>query len=200
MSGRRLEGLQVLVTGAWALISRDIVHLLVSEKALVTVADGDEYVLGRLQRDLGVCRTTANTALIDLFSDSEMRLFAANLHCLGKLPHLIVCCCEGDPCPAVLAASLLQPSLLLHALAHGGTGLQRAVANMNLVSLPDLLERARRRGRFDPGAWPGRVSIAGHAFSLRAGEGERARRGSGRSRSRAPVRRAPQPQHTRSAP
>ena len=125
MNGCRLDGLQVLVTGIRALISRDVVHLLVAEKALVTAADRDEGVLTRLQRDLGVYRTTVSVAAIDLFSKPEMRLFAANMQGLGRLPHLIVCCCEGDPCPAALAASLLQPSLVLHALPRPGSGLQR---------------------------------------------------------------------------
>ena len=157
MSDGRLGGVQVLVTGIRALISRDVVHLLVAEGAQVTAADCDEGVLTRLQRDLGLYRTTANFAPIDLFSASEMRLFAANMQNLGRLPHVVVCCCGGDACPAALAASLLQPSLVLHALPGGETGLRRAVAGMSISSLPDLLERGRRRGVFDPRAWPRRA-------------------------------------------
>ncbi len=189
MSGCRLDGLQVLVTGVEALMSRDVVHLLVAEKARVTAADCDEGVLARLQRDLGVYRTTVSTASIDLFSKAEMRLFAANMQGLGLLPHLIVCCCGRAPCPAALAAALLQPSLVLHTEPRAGAGLQRVVAGLNLTSLPDLLERSRRKGRFDPRAWPKRVSIAGHVFCLHRSEGppERAQTPLGSGRPAAPL-------------
>ena len=183
MSSCRLGGLQVLVTGIRTLISRDVVHLLVAEGAKVTAADGDEGVLTRLQRDLGLYRTTADFAPIDLFSASEMRLFAANMQGLGRLPHLVVCCCGGDACPAALASSLLQPSLVLHALPCADTGLRRAVAGMRVPSLPDLLERGRRRGVFDPRAWPRRASIAGHLFGLHRGVAPPERPPGGRARS-----------------
>jgi len=191
MSGCRLDGLQVLVTGIQAPISRDVVHLLVVEGALVTAADGDEGVLTRLQRDLGLYRTTANLAPIDLFSSSEMLLFAANMQGLGRLPHLIVCCCGGDRCPAALAASLLQPSLVLHALPCSDTGLRRAMAGMSVPSLPDLLERSRRRGMFDSRAWPRRVSIASHVFGLRRSGASPERASSEQRRRRRPERRSP---------
>jgi len=170
MSEGRLDGVQVLVTGIRALISRDVVHRLVAEGAQVTAADCDEGVLTRLKRDLGLYRTTADFAPIDLFSASEMHLFAANMQGLGRLPHVVVCCCGGDACPAALAAALLQPSLVLHALPGGAAGLRRAVASISIPSLPDLLERGRRRGVFDPRAWPRRASIASHVFSLHRGD------------------------------
>jgi len=199
MSGGRLDGLQVLVTGIQALISRDVVHLLVVEGALVTAADGDEGVLARLQRDLGLYRTTADVAPIDLFSSSEMRLFAANMQGLGRLPHVIVCCCGGDGCPAALAASLLQPSLVLHALPCSDTGLRRAVAGMSVPSLPDLLERSRRRGMFDSRGWPRRVSIASHVFGLRRGGGAPERASGEQRRRPSPARRAPRGVNTTNA-
>lgn len=163
----------MLVTGTEALVSRDVVRLLVAEGASVTAAGCDEAALARLQRDLGLYRTTVNIAAIDLFSPSEMRLFTENMQTLGRLPHIVACCCDGAACPVALAASLLQPSLVLHALPSPGAGLRRAVARMSIPTLADLLHQGRRRGIFDPRATPRRVSIAGHLFALRRGEGSR---------------------------
>jgi hypothetical protein len=171
MRGGGLEGLQVLVTGIGALISRGVAQALVAEKALVTAVDGDPRILERFQRDLGLYRTTANVAAIDLFSGSEMGLFAENLQSLGRLPHLVVCCCDGGACPATLAAGVLQPSLVLHALAPSGAGLLRAFATIGVPSLPGLLEPGRRKGIFATRGGPRRVSISGHLFSLGRGEG-----------------------------
>jgi hypothetical protein len=170
MRGGGLEGLQVLVTGIDALISRGVVQALVAEKALVTAVDGDPRILERFQRDIALYRTESNIAAIDLFSGSEMRLFAENLQSLGRLPHLVVCCCDGGGCPAVLAAAALRPSLVLHALAASGGGLLRAFAALGVPNLPNLLEPGRRKGVFDTHGGPRRVAISGHLFSLRRGE------------------------------
>ena len=189
MSGRRLEGLQVLVTGISEQISRAVVYALVSEGALVTAADCDEGVLGRLLRDLGLYRATADVAEIDLFNASEMRLFAANMQGLGRLPHVIVCCCRDEACPAALAASLLRPSLTLHTFPCAGARLRRVVVGMGIPSLPDLIERNRRRRVLDPGSWPRRVSIGRHVFGLRHGDEPPARTSSGTHHSPPTTRR-----------
>jgi NAD(P)-dependent dehydrogenase (short-subunit alcohol dehydrogenase family) len=163
MRGGGLEGLQVLVTGIDALISRGVVQALVAEKALVTAVDGDPRILERFQRDIALYRTESNIAAIDLFSGSEMRLFAENLQSLGRLPHLVVCCCDGGGCPAVLAAAALRPSLVLHALAASGGGLLRAFAALGVPNLPNLLEPGRRKGVFDTHGGPRRVAPSGSA-------------------------------------
>ena len=169
-SGGRLEGLQVLVTGIEPLSSRDVVRDLLAERAQVTAVHAEDQVLRRLQRDLGLFRTTVGIASVDLFSRSEMRLFEDNLRGQGGLPHMIVCCCEDAECPAALAASLLQPSLVLHALPAAGTRLERALFALRTASLPALIQQARRNGGFDLHTRPKLVSIAGHVFGLHRGE------------------------------
>jgi NAD(P)-dependent dehydrogenase (short-subunit alcohol dehydrogenase family) len=166
VSADRLHGLRILVLGVDAPISRDVVRAIVAEGALVTAAAADERVLARLQRDLGVYRTTADIACIDLASPSEMRLFAINLEGLGKLPHLIVCCCAAAACPMPLASARLQPSFDLHVLPRVQARLGRALASLVAPPLPLLLERAERRGLFDVDAGPRRVMIAGHVFGF----------------------------------
>ncbi len=170
MSGGRLEGLQVLVTGIEPLSSRDVVRDLLAEHAQVTAVHGEDQVLRRLQRDLGLFRTTVGVASVDLFSPSEVRLFEDNLRGLGGLPHMVVCCCEGAECPAALAVSLLQPTLVLHALPATGTRLERALFALRTASLPGLIQQVRRNGDFDLRTRPKLVSIAGHVFSLHRGE------------------------------
>jgi len=176
----RLDGLEVLVVGVDDLISRDVICALVTEGATVTAAAGDEFSLHRLQRDLGLYRTTVNIAHIDLLSSSEMRLYADNLRGQRKLPHLVVCCRAKSPSPSALALSFLQPSLVVHALPQARTRLGRAIAALNLPSLPALLARGRRGGLFDPHTEPKRVLISNHVFTLRRWEG---------SPGRAPTRR-----------
>src|ERR1700722_7333157 len=99
-SRSRLDHLEVLVVGIEELISRDVIRALVAERAIVTAAARDERSLTHLQRDLGLYRTAVNIAPIDLFSGSEMRLFADNLRGQHKLPHLVVCCSVRNPSPA----------------------------------------------------------------------------------------------------
>jgi hypothetical protein len=166
MSDNRLAGLQILATGIESLMSREVVRLLVSEGAVVTAADRDERALNRFQRDLGLYRTSALLAPIDLFSKSEMQLFAQNMQYLGRLPHLIVCCCEKAACPATLAAWLMQPSFLLHASPRGCARLPRIISEINIPSLCDLLATQRQPALFDPRARPRRTSIAGYVFDL----------------------------------
>jgi hypothetical protein len=164
--GDRLKGVQVLLTGAAAPITCDVVRLLVREEAVVTAADQSERVLARLQRDLGLYRTAVKTAHVDLLSYTEMRLFTENLQGLGALPHLIVCCCDGRDCPAGLAASLLQPSLFIHALPIARWRLLRVVDTLSIPSLPQLLDQRRTRSMLPLREGPRRVSIAGHPFSV----------------------------------
>lgn len=156
----------MLLTGAGAPITCDVVRLLATEDALVTAADESAPVLARLQRDLGLYRTSVKTAHVDLLSYTEMRLFADNLQGLGVLPHLIICCCDGKNCPAGLAASLLQPSLFVHALPIARWRLLRIVDALAIPSLPQLLDQRRVRGMLPLREGSVRVSIAGHPFSV----------------------------------
>jgi NAD(P)-dependent dehydrogenase (short-subunit alcohol dehydrogenase family) len=166
----RLDDLEILVVGIEDLISRDVVRALVAERAIVTAAASNEETLAQLQRDLELYRTRVNIAPIDLFSSAEMRLFADNLRSRRKLPHLVVCCHARNPRPTALALSFLQPSLVLDALPIATTRLGRALATLTIPTLPDLLERTRRRGLFSPDMGPQRVSIADYAFTLRRWE------------------------------
>jgi hypothetical protein len=166
-----LDNLEVLLVGVEALLSRDVARALVADGAIVTAAAGDEQSLVHLQRDLGLYHTTVNIAPIDLFSSSEMQLFADNLRGQRRLPHLIVCCNARRPYPAALALSLLQPSLVLDALPLAATRLGRAVASLNLPALPTLLETSRRPRLFDPETGPQRVLIGGHVFVARRWDG-----------------------------
>ena len=96
MSAPVLEKLQVLVTGVDAAIARDVARLVASDGASVVAADRDQAKLARLQRDLGLYRTQIETAAVDLGSQAEVRLWEASLAGLGRLPHLLICCC-GSP-------------------------------------------------------------------------------------------------------
>jgi hypothetical protein len=162
----RLKDVQVLLTGAASKITCDVVRQLTREDAQVTVADQSEPVLARLQRDLGLFRTPVKTAHVDLMNYTEMRLFADNLRALGALPHLIICCCDGMDCPARLAASLLQPSLFVHALPIARWRLLGMVDALSIPSLPHLLDQRRARGMLPLQDRSRRVSIAGHPFSV----------------------------------
>jgi hypothetical protein len=169
-AGARLAGLRVLMIGVEPLISRDVARALKAEQALVTAAAREERVLARLQRDLGLYRTTVDAAAIDLASASEMRLFAMNLQGQGALPHLLICCCPDIACPLPLAQSALQPSLVLHVLPPARSWLGRLARWLQVPPLAALFEARRRVALFDADARPGRVRIAGHVFSLRRGE------------------------------
>lgn len=160
-----LHDLEVLVVGIEDMISREVVRSLVAEGAAVTAAAGDERSLAHLQRDLGLYRTTVNIAQIDLFSASEMVLFADNLRGQRKLPHIVICCRARPPFPTPHALLYLQPSLALQA-ARPGAWFGRAVAGLNTPSLPALLKRPQRPGLFGPKASPQRVLISGYLFTL----------------------------------
>jgi hypothetical protein len=163
----RLHEIEVLVVGIEEMTSRDVVRSLVADGASVTAAGGDEAQLDHLQRDLALYRTKVKVAQIDLASLSEMGLFADNLRGQGRLPHIIVCCQPQPRFTLSESLALLKPSLVLHALPLTGARLGRAVANLNIPSLPDLLERGRGPGLFDPDRGPQRVVISRHAFMLR---------------------------------
>ena len=169
-SHSRLDQLEVLVVGVEELISRDVIRALVAERAIVTAAACDERSLAHLQRDLGLYRTAVNIAAIDLYSSAEMRLYADNLRGQQRLPHLVVCCSNRSPSPATLAQSCLLPSLALDVLPQPATRLGRAVASLNIPTLPALLDRPRHRGLFDPDTGPQRVLIGSHVFALRRRE------------------------------
>lgn len=167
-SARRgsLHDLEVLVVGIEDMISREVVRSLVEAGAAVTAAAGDEPSLAHLQRDLGLYRTTVKIAQIDLFSASEMVLFADNLRGQQKLPHIVICCRARPPFPTPHVLSFLQPSLVLQAIPRPGAWFSRAVAGLNTPSLAMLLKRSQRPGLFDPKTSPQRVLIAGHLFTL----------------------------------
>jgi hypothetical protein len=167
MSDGHLVDLRVLIVGIEDLTSRDVIRALVADGAIVMAAACDESALASLQRDLGLYRTTIELAPIDLFSSSEMQLFADNLRAQHKLPHIIVCCLTGSPQLTLLTAPFLQPSLLLDALPQGATRLGRAIASMNSPSLAAWLERGRRRTLLFSGSRPQRVQIAGCVFGFR---------------------------------
>jgi hypothetical protein len=170
MSRNRLDGLQVLVVGVEALISREVVRELVAEGARVTAAADDRVALSRLQRDLGLYRTTVSLAPIDLTSRAEMHAFADTLQRQERMPHMVVCCCGGEGCPAGLAVALLAPSLMLHVLPLPGSRLGRAVASLHIPTLPALVGRAQGGGLFDPGPGPQRALIGGQVFDFHRDE------------------------------
>ena len=167
----RLANLEVLVVGVEQLISRDVLCELVADGASVTAAAREDHVLDHLQRDLGLYRTSVGVAHIDLFSASEMRLFADNLRALRRLPHLIICCRPNGRRLTALAGPLLQPSLMLDAPPPAASRLGRAVAAMHIPSLSALLTHGRRRTLFCPQASGRKVLVGGHLFGLRRWEG-----------------------------
>ncbi|HEX3407829.1 MAG TPA: SDR family NAD(P)-dependent oxidoreductase, partial [Caulobacteraceae bacterium] len=145
MNAPVLEKLQVVVTGVDAAIARDVARLVAGEGASVIAADRDPARLARLERDLGLYRTQVETAVVDLGSQAEVRLWEESLAAFGRLPHVMICCCgasapptgsspptraaarSGQPddvalsegrrprCPAAIAERVLQPTLFLHA-------------------------------------------------------------------------------------
>jgi NAD(P)-dependent dehydrogenase (short-subunit alcohol dehydrogenase family) len=188
------EKRQVLVTGVDAAIARDVVRLIVSEGGAVIAADKNPSKLARLERDLGLYRTPVEVAQIDLSSKAELRLWEDSLRAFGRLPHLMVCCCgatshatsrgarlidstqlsdvslrerkEGN-CPGLVAESILQPTLFLHAEPLRRTAFDRALSVIRHPTLRGVLDREPGRGVFNPtGAIP-YVRIASHVYSVR---------------------------------
>jgi hypothetical protein len=193
MSAQVFEKLQVLVTGVEAAVARDVVRLIVGEGGSVLAADKDTAKLARLDRDLGLFRTPVETAQVDLASQAEMRLWEASLKGLGRLPHLMICCCgaarpvtrQADSpevvqpsdvalsehkvrnCPAILAERVLQPALFLHAQALRQSVFDRALAVIRHPTLRGVLARGPGRGVFNPAGQIPYVRIASHVYSVR---------------------------------
>jgi hypothetical protein len=193
MGAFALESLHVLITGVEASLSRDVVRLFTAQGAAVMAADNDMAKLARLDRDVSLYRARVETALINTSSASELRLFEANLRLLGKLPHLMICCCAAHgpahsggsrpvriaevsakprpPCAGVLAAQILQPSLFLHVeptrARFAGLGfVGRGLSALAYPTLLAVLERKPGRGIFNPDAFVPYVRIASHVYSL----------------------------------
>jgi hypothetical protein len=75
MDERSLDKLKILLTGIETDASRDVMRLLASDGAIVTAADTDQTQLDRLERDAGLYRTTVDTARVELYNLSEVRLW-----------------------------------------------------------------------------------------------------------------------------
>lgn len=185
MGALALQSLNVLVTGVEASLSRDVVRLFTAHGASVMAADNDSGKLTRLERDVSLYRCSVEALPINTGSASELRLFEENLRLLGKLPHLMVCCCSRrEPtskgsaisagarvgCTGGMAAQILQPSLFLHAepTAAGvlAKRLGRAIATLAHPTILDVLERKPGRGIFNPDVSVPFVRIASHIYSL----------------------------------
>ena len=174
MTALALEKLQVLVTGVEAAIARDVVRLLVEEGASVIAADRDRNKLIQLDRDVGLYRARLETAVVELASYGEVKLWEERLRAFSRAPQLIVCCC-GSPactastskrprratpacdvalgeqrvagCPAAAAAvRILQPTLFLHAEPLRRSVFDRAISVLRHPTLRGLMERAPGRG------------------------------------------------------
>lgn len=184
MGAVALEGLNVLVTGAEASLSRDVVRVFSDLGAAVMAADADSRRLIRLERDVALYRALVETAPINLASSSELRLFEDNLRLLGKLPHVMICCCPAhktnpvgvgrqptgkghNGCVGRLAAQILQPSLFLHVEPNRSGAIGRALSVLTHPTLLAVLGRKPGRGIFNPEASTPFVRIASHIFSLR---------------------------------
>ncbi|MBS0411803.1 MAG: hypothetical protein JSR86_17935 [Proteobacteria bacterium] len=184
MGALALESLNVLVTGIEASHSRDVVRLFSAQGASVMAADGDARKLSRLERDVALYRAKVEAAPINIASASELRLFEDNLRLLGRLPHLMICCCPAHgagrrggstkftakapaECVGALAARILQPSLFLHLEAGRPGIIGRALSVLAHPTLLAVLERKPGRGVFDPDAFTPYVRIAAHVYSLR---------------------------------
>lgn len=180
MGALALVSLNVLVTGVEASLSRDVVRLFSGQGASVMAADADARKLGRLERDVSLYRACVEAAPINTASVSELRLFEENLRLLGKLPHVMICCCPAHKarrqvgtakssavCAGALAAQILQPSLFLHLEPNRAGLLGRALSVLAHPTLLAVLERKPGRGIFNPDAFTPYVRIASHIYSLR---------------------------------
>jgi hypothetical protein len=169
MGALALETLHVLVTGVEASQSRDVVRLFSLHGAAVTAADRDVRALSRLHRDVSLYRAKLETAPINLGSTSELRAFDDHLRMVGRLPHVLVCCCAvpGRECVGALAGQVLQPSLFLHAEPTGRGAVGRAIASLRHPTLLSVLGREPGRGIFSPHAVTSRVRIASSTYTLR---------------------------------
>ncbi|HWA62267.1 MAG TPA: hypothetical protein VG939_12885 [Caulobacteraceae bacterium] len=167
MGGLALEKLHVLITGVEASVSRDAARLLASQGAAVTAADPDARALARLARDVSLYGLTLETAVINLASTTAIRLVEDHLRLVGRLPHVIVCCCghTGEACSGVVAARVLQPSLFLQLTPARGR-LTRALAGLRHPTLLNVLARKPGRGIFDPETSTPYVRIASHLYAM----------------------------------
>ncbi|HEX7758710.1 MAG TPA: hypothetical protein VF459_04360 [Caulobacteraceae bacterium] len=188
MGAFALESLNVLITGVEASLSRDVVRLFTTQGASVMAADNDMGKLARLERDVSLYRSRVEVAPINTGSVSEMRLFEENLRLLGKLPHLMICCCAAHGpvhsvrsrpagmgevsakpkpvCAGAVAAQILQPSLFLHVEPHRQGVFGKTISALAHPTLLAVLERKPGRGIFNPDAFVPYVRIASHLYSL----------------------------------
>ncbi|MGA0600574.1 hypothetical protein ACO2Q3_07700 [Caulobacter sp. KR2-114] len=178
MGALALEGLTVLVTGVEASLSRDLVRVFSGLGATVMAADADTRKLQRLERDVALYRARIEAAPINLASSSELRLFEDNLRLLGRLPHVMICCCPAHnagaqrdakgrtACVGRLAGQILQPSLFLHLEPNRAGAIGRALSGLAHPTLLSVLERKPGHGIFNPDASTRFVRIASHIFSL----------------------------------
>lgn len=164
-----LENLCVLITGVEASVSRDVVRQFSGLGASVTAVDLDVRRLSRLHRDVSLFRARLETAPINLASASELRSFEDHLRLVGRLPHVLVCCCPvpGRECVGALAGQILQPSLFLHAEPTGRGVVGRAIASLKHPTLLSILGREPGRSLFSPNVTTPFVRIASHTYTLR---------------------------------
>lgn len=194
MTVQAFEQMQFLVTGVDAALARDVVRLIASEGGAVVAADKDAAWLGRLERDLELCRTPIETAQIDLVNQAEIRLWLGALSGLGRLPHVMICCCGASPartprrkgaanntqpadvslsehpvrnCPGLTAEQILQPTLFLHAQQLRPSTFDRALAVVRQPTLRGLLARSPARGVFNAEGAIAYVRIASHRHLTR---------------------------------
>ena len=157
-----LEGLRVIVFGLRHHVSRDTVRYLVSNRADVTVA-GPVGEVELLRRDLELMNTQVNLAPLDAISDSEIRLMTDSLRGLGKLPHVIVCCCAGGDCSMSVVVPVMQPTLMLHLAAIGSMGPGRGGPAVAAKTLAALLNDP---GLFDPARALSKVRLGRRLFDV----------------------------------
>lgn len=171
-----MDNLQVLVTGVGSSISRDAVRALADQGAMVTAIDGDADRLARFERDLSLYRTQVQATYLDLGKASEVRVFEKNLRFFGRLPHVLVCCCDSAgmqagtcACASNTAADILQPSLFLHAAPVARSRVRRRLSTFGRPTLTNLLARRPGRGLFEPYARIPFVRLGSHLYSLSRG-------------------------------
>lgn len=168
-----MDNLQVLVTGVGSSISRDAVRALADQGAMVTAIDGNADRLARFERDLSLYRTQVQATYLDLARASEIRVFEKNLRFFGRLPHVLVCCCDSAlmqagtcACASNTAADILQPSLFLHAAPVARSRVRRRLSTIGRPTLNSLLARRPGRGLFEPYARIPYVRLGSHLYSL----------------------------------
>jgi len=157
-----LEGLRVTVFGLRDHISRDTVHYLVRKRAIVTVA-GQACEVELLRRDLELLNTQVSLAPLDIIDEAEVRLVTDSLRALGKLPHVIVCCCAGGDCPIPIVGPVMQPSLVLHLAANGLMEPRRGRPALAARTLAALLNDS---GLFDPARALAKVRLGLRLFDV----------------------------------